>query len=212
MIAPLAATRSADVAFFVMMAGPGVTGEKILAAQSYAVPKAAGASEEGAAMNRDIAMLMVDAVTHESDRATAEKRFQERLESLMANWTDAQRSLIRSMQPQLQSQMKALSDPWFRMFLTLDPKPVLRKVKVPVLAINGELDTQVVAQQNLPAIVEALEAGGNKDYAVVKLPKLNHLLQTAKTGSPGEYAQIQETMSPLALEVMGDWIVRHTAR
>jgi fermentation-respiration switch protein FrsA (DUF1100 family) len=86
------------------------------------------------------------------------------------------------------------------------------KVKVPVLAMNGERDTQVLAQQNLPAIVDALEAGGNRDYTIVKLPGLNHLFQTAKTGSPAEYAQIQETIAPAALEIMADWIVRHTAR
>jgi pimeloyl-ACP methyl ester carboxylesterase len=212
LIAPLAATRSADVAFIVMLAGTGVPGAKIIAAQSYAVPRSSGASEEGATMNRDVAMLMVDSVMQEKDPAAARERFEERLATLTSGWTDAQRSLMNSMRPQVQAQMKAFADPWFRTFLTLDPKPVLMKVKVPVLAINGELDTQVLAQQNLPAIEEALKAGGNKDYSVVRLPGLNHLLQRAKTGSPGEYAQIQETMAPAALDVVGDWIVKHTAR
>jgi pimeloyl-ACP methyl ester carboxylesterase len=211
-IAPLAANRSPDVAFIVLLAGTGVPGDKVIAAQSYAVPKASGAGEEGAAMNRDIAVLLVDSTLREPDPAAARKRFDERLTTLMAGWTDAQRSLIASMRPQLEAQMKIFSDPWFRTFLTLDPKPVLMKVKVPVLAMNGERDTQVLAQQNLPAIVDALEAGGNRDYTIVKLPGLNHLFQTAKTGSPAEYAQIQETIAPAALEIMADWIVRHTAR
>jgi hypothetical protein len=59
---------------------------------------------------------------------------------------------------------------------------------------------------------EALEAGGNPDYTVAKLPKLNHLFQTARTGSLAEYSQIEETMSPVALQLMADWIARHTAR
>src|SRR5262249_38332753 len=164
-IAPLAAVRSQDVAFIVMMAGPGVTGEKIIAAQSYAVPKSSGASEEGAAMNPHVAVLMLDWGLREKDPAAAQKRFEERLATLMSGWSDAQRSLMNSRRPQLQGQMKTLADPWFRTFLTLDPKPVLMKVKAPVLAINGELDTQVVAQQNLPAIEEALKAGGNKDFS-----------------------------------------------
>jgi pimeloyl-ACP methyl ester carboxylesterase len=211
-IAPLAATRSSDVAFVVMMAGTGVAGDKVIATQSYAVPKAMGADEEGASMNRNIAMLMVDAALSETDPVAAEHRFQERLATLTANWTEAQRSALKAMQSQLQTQMKQLTSRWFRTFLTLDPKPILMKVKAPVLAINGELDTQVVPKQNLPAIVEALEAGGNPDYTVVKLPKLNHLFQTARTGSLAEYSQIEETMSPVALQLMADWIARHTAR
>jgi len=196
----------------VMLAGPGVRGDKVIAAQSYAVPKAMGAGEEAAALNRDIALLMVDAALHETNPAAVEKRFQERLDTRLANASEAQRRMADVMRPQLQAQLGRVSSAWFRTFLTLDPKPILTKVKVPVLALNGELDTQVVAQQNLPAIVEALEAGGNKDYTICKLPKLNHLFQTAKTGAPSEYGQIEETMSPAALETIGGWIARHTAR
>jgi hypothetical protein len=88
--------------------------------------------------------------------------------------------------------------------------PALEKVKVPVLAMNGALDLQVPPHQNLPAIAAALEAGGNPDYEIVKLPHLNHLFQTAQTGAPTEYAKIEETFAPAALEVLGDWIGRHT--
>ena len=58
--------------------------------------------------------------------------------------------------------------PWFRYFIKYDPEPVLQKVKCPVLALNGELDLQVPADQNLPAIEAALKAGGNKDYQGAK--------------------------------------------
>jgi fermentation-respiration switch protein FrsA (DUF1100 family) len=97
-----------------------------------------------------------------------------------------------------------------RFFLTYDPKPTLMQVKCPVLAINGEKDLQVPPEENLQAIEEALKAGGNKDYTVKELPGLNHLFQTAKTGSPSEYAAIEETISPTALEVIGNWISEHT--
>jgi fermentation-respiration switch protein FrsA (DUF1100 family) len=83
-------------------------------------------------------------------------------------------------------------------------------VKQPVLAINGSLDLQVNAKQNLPVIEKALKDGGNKDVTATELPGLNHLFQTAKTGSPTEYATIEETMSPLALKTISDWIVART--
>jgi hypothetical protein len=42
------------------------------------------------------------------------------------------------------------------------------------------------------------------------LPGLNHLFQTAKTGSPAEYGKIEETFSPVALKTIGDWIAEQT--
>jgi pimeloyl-ACP methyl ester carboxylesterase len=211
-VAAIAAARSKDVAFIVLMAGPGVTGDRIIAGQSYAAPKAMGASEEGAAMNRDLALLMVDAVKRETDLKAAERRFEQRLAALMASWSEAQRNAVNTIRPQLQAEMARISSPWFRVFLTLDPGVSLRQVQAPVLALNGDLDTQVLARDNLPAIVDALEAGGNKDYTAARLAGLNHLLQTARTGAMSEYAQIAQTIAPSALETIGDWILAHSAR
>ena len=67
---------------------------------------------------------------------------------------------------------------------------------------------QVLPDQNLPAIRKALTAGGNRHFEVEQLPGLNHLFQTAKTGAPGEYAQIEETISPAALNRMSAWILK----
>jgi len=107
-------------------------------------------------------------------------------------------------------QSYAWATPWFRYFLNYDPRPTLMKVHVPVLAINGEKDLQVPAKEDLEAIDQALKEAGNRDYKVVLLPNLNHLFQTSKTGAPSEYAEIEETIAPIALQTMGDWIVAHT--
>jgi len=95
-----------------------------------------------------------------------------------------------------------------RYFLTYDPATALRKVKCPVLVLNGSLDKQVLPRQNLPAIRKALGEAGNKHFEIDELPGLNHLFQTAKTGSPAEYAQIEETMSPVTLEKISSWILK----
>jgi fermentation-respiration switch protein FrsA (DUF1100 family) len=76
------------------------------------------------------------------------------------------------------------------------------------LAINGEKDLQVPPDTNLPPIRKALAAGGNQNFEVVELPGLNHLFQTAKTGGIGEYGEIEETMSPVALEKVASWILK----
>jgi len=123
--------------------------------------------------------------------------------------TEDQRKAQDDMIAGIEKQIGTLTSPWYRAFLTYDPRPALEKVKVPVLAMNGALDLQVPPHQNLPAIAAALEAGGNPDYQIVKLPHLNHLFQTAKTGAPMEYSKIEETFAPAALEVLGEWIGRH---
>ena len=97
-----------------------------------------------------------------------------------------------------------IGTPWFRYFLKYDPAPNLRAIRVPVLAMNGSLDRQVSAKENLPAIRAALK--DDRDVTIVEIPGLNHLFQTAKTGAVGEYARIEETVSPVALEQIASWI------
>ena len=80
---------------------------------------------------------------------------------------------------------------------------------MPVLAINGELDTQVRADENLEAIAAALKSGGNLHYSAIKLPGLNHLFQKAKTGAITEYRDIEETINPEALRILGDWLAKY---
>ena len=101
---------------------------------------------------------------------------------------------------------------WYRYFITFDPQPVLKNVKVPVLALNGELDLQVAWKENLDLIGAGLKAGGNQDVTIKAFPKLNHLIQNSQTGLLSEYAQIEETMSPEVLKTMSDWILSKTAQ
>jgi len=99
-----------------------------------------------------------------------------------------------------------LTLPWFRFFLRYDPRPTLRQVSCPVLAINGEKDLQVPAEENLREIEKALKEGGNRDVTVRSFPGLNHLFQTCRTGSPAEYGRIEETFAPAALSAIAGWI------
>ena len=59
-------------------------------------------------------------------------------------------------------------------------------------------------------IEKALKTGGNTHYTILELPGLNHLFQTAGSGSPSEYESISETLSPLALETMANWLLKQT--
>jgi hypothetical protein len=212
LIAPIAATRSSDVAFIVLLAGPGVPGSDILPAQVEAIDRAAGMSEDKARKEGALTREALDLVRAEKDNAALRtklaKLFKDHPDALDPKEIEAGGGLDAF----TEKQVKALSSPWFRFFVDYDPRPTLRQVKVPVLAVNGELDRQVLADQNLPAIEQALREGKNPDVTVRRLPGLNHLFQTAKTGSPEEYAQIEETMSPAVLDTVTRWIVDRFAK
>ena len=201
LVAPMVANRSSDVRFVVLMAGPGLTGEEILYRQSDLIIKANGGTDEAAATNRAVQATMFAAVKEEHDPALLRTRFREALEPALAGVPQEAR------EAQVQAQLAQVNSPWFRYFLTYDPVPALRVLDQPVLAINGEKDTQVPPKENLEAIRLALTEGGNDDVEIVELAGLNHLFQTAETGSPSEYATIEETMSPRALQTMTDWIL-----
>ena len=149
---------------------------------------------------------MMDAVNNENDPAARETKLREAARETVEAMTPDEIKQAGGIDSVVDREVKAFSSPWFRYFLGYDPRPALRKVKVPVLALNGELDLQVIPDQNLPEIEKALKEGGNKDFTLKRLPGLNHLFQPAKTGSPSEYAKIETTMDPLVLDTVTQWI------
>ncbi|MBI3838000.1 MAG: alpha/beta fold hydrolase [Planctomycetia bacterium] len=207
-IAPLAASRSADVAFIVMLAGTGTTGEEIVYRQGGLIAKAQGANDLTVAASRVVQRQIFKIVKEEPDRSKAEQQVRDVLAT--AGTLAAVVVPKETLQAQAETQVKAVFSPWFRFFLTYDPQPALRKVRCPVLAINGEKDLQVDPKQNLQPIEAALKEGGNSDYTLKELPGLNHLFQHCQTGSPSEYATIDETFAPEALELVAEWIRERT--
>ena len=210
LIAPMVAAKYPDdVAFLVLLAGPGVPGDEILTEQSALIQKAMGRDPAAIEKSGISAKKLYAALRTEKDEAALKQRLDEISKEALAALSESERKdLGTDPAAALQAQLKLLQSPWFRYFLTYDPRPNLAKVKCPVLAINGERDLQVPPNQNLPEIEKALKAGGNASVTVRELPGLNHLFQTSKTGSPSEYAKIEETFAPAALEIVGDWITK----
>jgi len=143
-----------------------------------------------------------------SDSATIADSLKEYLRTTMPELSGSEIQRDGDHEKEIDGKVGFLLSPWFRSFIFYDPRSELEKVRCPVLAMDGTLDLQVSPEENLEEIEKALKKGGNADYTIKLMPGLNHLFQDAKTGSPNEYAQIEETFSPEALTVMGDWILR----
>jgi pimeloyl-ACP methyl ester carboxylesterase len=209
-IAPMVAGQTKDVAFIVLMAGPGLNGEKILELQSGLIAKTEGASDEEInKMSQFNAKLYKIAMGNE-DSSKASSEINKLLDDYYNTLDDSAKNSPENSKQRLHAQTKSLLSPWFRFFLSYEPKEALSKLKIPVLAINGEHDLQVPPKENLPAIESALKKAGNKNYKIVEIPKLNHLFQTSETGSPTEYNKINETIAPVALSTISDWILSVT--
>jgi pimeloyl-ACP methyl ester carboxylesterase len=187
-----------------LMAGPGIPGEKLLTKQIGLISEAECAKEVEQAVAEGRQLMAT--VAQEEDDAIARQKLHEGA----VKRAEAAKKKIDTQLANADAQSVVWATPWFRYFLSYDPRPNLMKVRVPVLAINGEKDLQVPAKEDLEGIEEALKAAGNKDYKIVLLPNSNHLFQTTKTGAPSEYPEIEETLAPILLQTIGDWIAAHT--
>jgi pimeloyl-ACP methyl ester carboxylesterase len=211
LIAPIVAARSRDVAFIVLLAGTGLPGEEIMMMQGRLIGKAMGASDKDLDKQHDLRKRLFEIMKTEPDAKKAGAAARQELKKLLEELPPEKRKEAGDIDSFADSQTKMLESPWFRFFLTFDPRPTLAKVQCPVLALDGEKDLQVPPKENLEEIAKAIKSGGNTHVTTQQLPGLNHLFQTCKTGSVAEYSQIEETIAPAALKVIGDWVVKQSS-
>lgn len=206
LIAPITAASKQEIAFIVSLAGPGITGEKVILRQNQDISRLSGISEGNIKETTERDKKLFAVLKKEKDNNKAETKilalYKEELEKKKTSKEDTEKAVN-----QLKATFGAATYTWFRYFIFTDPAVFWKKVKCPVLALNGEKDLQVAADENLPAIAKALKSGRNKNVKTIKLPELNHLFQHCKTGLPSEYSGIEETFSPEALKIISDWIL-----
>jgi pimeloyl-ACP methyl ester carboxylesterase len=196
-VGPILASQSPDVAFLVMLAGLGQNNGDIIIFQKLLAAKMRGADESTLTLMRSWYERLYAVVREDTDNATAEKKIRALHATLTADekeklgWPDS--GLDREIADQLKHH--------WRCDVRHDPRATLMKVRCPVLALNGEKDMQVPAQENLAIIEEALKAGGNTQFTVREFPGLSHGFNTPH----GE-----ETISPLVLQTISDWIIAQT--
>ncbi|MBN3583955.1 alpha/beta hydrolase [Algoriphagus aestuarii] len=202
-IAPMVAARNAEVRFIVLMAGTGIPGDQLLLLQQRLLGKTAGMNENQLTANDEISKKAFEII---KISANPER-----------DLTDFMIDTFRSLPPNqipngmteadfVNAQVNQMTSPWMQYFIQYNPAPTLQKVTCPVLAINGSKDLQVAPKENLEAIKNALEEGGNSDFKIVEIPGLNHLFQESTTGAISEYQTIEQTFSPVAMKEILNWI------
>jgi hypothetical protein len=206
-IAPMLCANDPRLAFLVLLAGPGVDGGELIVRQAQELMQRSGMPAAQVEGNMQAQRQVIQLVRTVKDPQALTAQVKALLQPLASAEGQGHAQLTPA---EVERQAEAAATPWFRFFVNYDPAPTLARVKAPTLALGGSLDLQVPPAQNLPAIAAALRQ--NPDATTRELPGLNHLFQTARTGMPGEYAAIEETMAPAALQAIADWVVAHTRR
>ena len=189
-IGALVAARRNDVDFLITLGGPAVTGARLLREQINALQVLSGASAEHIVRNDRNTQRLIDATLAGPDVLSREAETIRAELGESTQWAAAQTAFLGSA--------------WMRWMLAYDPAPTLAALKIPVLALYGEKDRQVLPASNRSAADSAL--GGNTRARVEVVPGVNHLFQTAETGHPSEYAAIKEDLSPVVLDRIADWL------
>lgn len=209
-IAPLAALQSKDVAFIISLAGLGIKGMELMQMQlknSYAELKL---NEEESDRFDNLIKMLINLSIQYPDNEELKPIFGKKMKEWLENQHESFLVKLGYTGPNANSNIDQLAGrfflPWMRYLLKYDPATTLGKIKIPVLALNGEKDIQVSAQENIAGFNKLLTQAGNKNFKTIIFPNLNHLFQHAKTGQVSEYPTIEETISPEVLSVMSKWI------
>jgi pimeloyl-ACP methyl ester carboxylesterase len=211
--AALAAGQPDGPAFLIMLAGPGVTGERVTRQQVTDAARLMGATDEQlarilAAHQKATALSMQGAPTEELAAAVREL-MRAQLEGRPAAQVAAIGNLDAFINPRIGVQVANMRSPWWRFFLSFDPATALARVRCPTLVIFGGKDTQVPPALNRTPVEAALK--GNPRVKVVEYPSANHLFQDAITGQPAEYQVLDKAFVPGLLDEITSWIRAATA-
>ena len=209
MIAPMVASRSHDVAFIVSLAGPGCKITDVMLQQNKLVFLSSGIPSQftDRYLNLFFAPLL-KTMTAQNEIPVVRKDIYRNLSDYHKMVPDSESKKFVVLPDTLFTELiiAQMYSPWFRYFLSYDPRNDWEKIKQPVLAINGTKDIQVDASQNLPCISECLTKANNKNFKIVSAEGYNHLFQKAKTGSVAEYFTLEGDVSPEILEIILKWL------
>lgn len=196
----LAARGKAD--FVVSLAGPVLPGDSVLLMQNRDVLTTAG-------LDKDNVEKYATALSRVFKYRMSEQKmkFSDKPESLVPMLT-MDIALLPELRKNLIETVKMVDSPWLVSYLKYDPATDIRKINSPVMLIIGDNDKQVNATANIQAAENILPKAVKAKSLLKAYPTLNHLFQPSETGSPGEYAKIETTISEEVLDDITSWIIK----
>lgn len=206
MIAPMVATSNKKVKFIISMAGPGIAIDQLMAMQIEKGGQLAGENPEKLKLDVEISKKTFQFIKNYKGndlKSELEKMylidFQKYPDSIMPK---------ENIAIEAKNESEKFTNKWLLYFISFDPADYISKLKIPVLAINGNLDFQVDSKSNLNGFEKNLTKARNKNFKIVEMSGMNHLFQECTTGFVTEYGEIEQTISPKVLLEMSDWVLK----
>jgi len=210
-IAYMVAAQTDGPAFIILLGGPACNGEKIVNAQLVLLSRAEGATEEQIAKSLDLQNRIFGALRsgegYDELKGETERLMRESLADLPEEELAKIPDMDAYVKATVEAQFAALDSPWFRFFLDYDPARDLAKITCPLLAVWGEFDLQVPAEDNRARMEEVLSEAGHTDHTLEIFPRANHLFQETQTGAFSEYAELPKEFAPGFLDLISGWLL-----
>ena len=194
MIAPLAAALSNDVAFIINVSGAGVSPHRQVTYQAEAQMRRDGFSEAEIA----------EAVTYMNLKWEVARTGGEGWDRLQAATRNARdKKWLARAQPA--TKLEDIVPSW-KLQMGYDPMPAIGRVRCPVLAVFGELDTLTPVAETAANYRKGLGRAGNRDYTIKIFPDADHaLLVWPKPNDPSHWP----VLAPGYLDTMTNWVRKH---
>ena len=196
MVVPLAASLSRDVAFIINVSGAGVAPYQQMTYQTATEMRRDGFSETE----------ITEAVAYMNLKWEVARTGGEGWDKLQAATQSARgKKWLARAQPA--TKLEDIVPSW-KLQMGYNPMPALEKVKCPVLAVFGELDSSTPVSETTANYRKGLRKAGNKDVTITVFPNADHALLVW----PKANDQIHwPVLAPGYLEAMTNWIKKHVA-
>jgi len=201
-IASIIASKNKNIDFIVLIAGSTLRGDKLLLLQKHKIETQMGINKQLIETNQQIFADAYEIILNEQIK-------QKTLSDTLSNYFTSKYGKALP-ENQKEALINQLTSSWMINFIRLDPAIYLKKVSCPILAINGDKDLQVPSKENLKIIENIFKNSKNTNVEIKELENLNHLFQECQTGLPNEYETIEQTISPIVLNIISDWIKGQT--
>ncbi len=205
-IAPMVASnRPKDIGFIVLLAGVTIQGDEVMKLQKELSLRSMGSSESYIKQEVlfDTELMSIITTTPLENLAESLKTF---TKAYVSKHPDFAKN--KGMTPEVYTNtiVTSYTSPWFYNMLNYNPAEALKNTHCPILALNGENDTQVPSKENLEALEQLKSSYPEKNITTKSYPKLNHLFQESTTGSVFEYGRIEQTIAPYVMVDISTWI------
>ncbi len=198
-----------DVAFVIGLAPMVRSGIDLLVDQAVAIGRSQGLPEAAAVEAGQASKRLYEAALS-PDEDQLERIMRDTLAETYDGLDPEAQAMLGDrasyIEQQVASQLPILRSPWFQSLLRADPSLDWARVTAPVLGVFGDLDIQVIADAEAPALEAALEGTGHERSQVIRLPDANHLFQSAVTGGLDEYPALDQAFTADLMPRVIDWL------